>query len=97
MGRHRECMAANGSVHQKITVWEPLSRLEFRMVRTTLVRRWFVASMVEEFRLAAASDGATRVTRSTTGRIKACLLFAPLVKLGLKEVHRYIFRNCVTV
>jgi len=94
IGRHRECMAANGSVHQEITVWEPPSRLEFRMTRTNLVHRWFFASMVEEFRLVAVGGGATRITRITTGRIKPHLyLLCPFFKLGLKEVHRYVFRN----
>jgi hypothetical protein len=68
--------------------------LEFRMVRTNLLHRWFFSSVVEEFRLIAVDSHATRITRTTTGRIKPHVYFlCPFFKLGLKEVHRYVFRN----
>lgn len=94
VGHSRECKAANGSVHQRITVWEPPHRLEFRMERTNLVHRWFFDSVVEEFKLVAVDESATRVTRVTTGRIKPWFyLLCPFFKVGLREVHRFVFRN----
>ncbi len=94
VGQQRECRAEGGSVLQEITVWEPPVRLEFRMVRTNLVHRWFFDTIVEEFRLAPVDASTTRVTRTTLGRIKPRFyLMCPLFKLGLRQVHRFVYRN----
>ena len=94
VGAERECRSEQGAVHQRITVWEPPSRLRFHMESTTLGFDRYVEELTDEFTLTAHRRG-TSVTRTTTvvarGGLKSLRYAAVLV--GLKSVHRFVFRN----
>jgi len=94
VGSERECVSDQGVVHQRILVWTPEKQLSFRMEQTDLYFRRFVREMVETFDLVPTTTGVT-VVRTTKvwvrGRFalpKKFLLF-----VGLKQVHRHVFRN----
>lgn len=94
VGGRRECVAADGTVQQQITVWEPPERLAFRMERTDLIHRLFLSEVIERFELTALDSSTTLIERTTTARIKPRFyLLCPFFKLGLRAVHRYVFRN----
>ena len=94
-GAPRECIAVEGSVQQEITQWEPPHRLVFQMVGTDLCQRHVCAAVEEQFELASTRSGGTTVTRTTlvTMRPGARKLATMGVYIGLKSVHRYVFRN----
>jgi hypothetical protein len=94
VGSERQCVSDQGVVHQRILEWLPEKHLSFRMEQTDLHFQKFVREMVETFDLEATTTG-VMVTRTTKvwvrGRfslVKKFLLF-----IGLKQVHRYVFRN----
>lgn len=97
VGASRECRSDQGTVHQRITVWEPPSRLRFHMESTDLSFRRHVDGLADEFHLSAHGAG-TRVTRTTTaiahGPFKTARYAA--LAIGLKAVHRHVFRNWQT-
>jgi hypothetical protein len=93
-GAERECRSREGAVRQRITVWEPSSHLRFHMEATTLGFDRYLDELVDDFIL-APHDAGTSVTRTTTvtarGRLR-WLRYA-MVAVGLKSVHRFVFRN----
>jgi len=94
VGAERECRSEQGTVHQRITVWEPPTRLRFHMESTTFGFGGYLDQLDDEFALSPHPSGTT-LTRTTTaivrGRLKA-LRYA-MVFVGLKSVHRFVFRN----
>lgn len=81
-------------MNQVITVWEPGRRLEFRMVDTDLLQRRFIEDVTELFDLEAVGDGHARATRTTKVVFKLRRYWScPFLKVGLKTVHRFVFRN----
>ncbi|MGN9779722.1 SRPBCC family protein [Micromonospora sp. H33] len=94
VGARRQCASEQGVVRQRITRWEPPAQLAFRMESTDLGFHRFVDQLGDEFELSPAGTG-TRVTRTTTvtvrGRRYAALY--PALWVGLKAVHRFVFRN----
>jgi hypothetical protein len=94
VGSERECVSDQGVVHQRILVWSPEKQLSFRMEPTDLYFRRFVREMVETFDLVPTATGVT-VTRTTRVWVRGPLAFVKkaLLYLGLKQVHRYVFRN----
>jgi len=82
-------------VQQEITQWEPPHRLVFQMVGTDLCQRHVCAAVEEQFELSSTRSGGTTVTRTTlvTMRPGARRLATMGVYIGLKSVHRYVFRN----
>jgi len=94
VGAERECRSDQGVVHQRILAWTPETGLAFRMEHTELYFRRFVDEMAERFDLVPSATGVT-VTRTTTVVIRGRLAFVKrgLLFVGLKRVHRYVFRN----
>jgi hypothetical protein len=90
VGAARQCVSDQGVVRQRITVWEPPGRLAFRMEETDLCFERVVERLDDVFELEAAGSG-TRITRTTTVSVRN--LFAVPVWVGLKSVHRFVFRN----
>lgn len=94
VGAERECRSEQGTVHQRITVWEPARHLRFHMESTTLGFDRYLDELIDDFTLTAHPTG-TSVTRTTTfvshGWLKP-LRYA-MVFVGLKSVHRFVFRN----
>lgn len=94
VGGERECISDQGIVHQRILEWTPEERLRFRMETTDLSFGSYVSEIVDTFDLAKTPQG-VRVTRTTKvgtkGRFRFLKQFA--LYLGLKQVHRYVFRN----
>lgn len=95
VGEVRECVSDRGSIKQRILEWEEPRRLCFEMVDTDISFRRFVRGVVDSFDLEGISTDRTRVTRTTeivfVGRFQAVKAIA--VSLGLKIVHRYVFKN----
>jgi hypothetical protein len=95
VGEPRECVSNRGTIKQQILDWEEARRLRFEMIGTDMRFRRHVSRLVDSFDLQAVSPGVTRVTRTTevvlTGRLRT--MKAVAVYLGLKAVHRYVFRN----
>jgi hypothetical protein len=81
-------------VHQRILEWSPPDHLSFRMERSGLAVERFVESIVETIDL-VPTPGGVFVTRTTTVGVRGRWprLRALLLSIGLKDVHRYVFRN----
>ncbi len=94
IGRERECVSDQGTVHQQILGWDPPVRLSFRMVRTDLPPLRPVEELVDTFDLEGGAGG-TWVVRTTHVRFRASVTLwrRALLFLGLKRIHRYVFRN----
>jgi hypothetical protein len=95
VGAKRECVSVDGVVHQEITQWHPPQRLAFRMIETDLIQRHVCKEIIEQFDLEDAGDGMTRITRTTevTMRSGVRRCAGIFVRLGLKNVHHYVFKN----
>lgn len=95
VGAERRCISNQGTIHQRITQWEENRRLSFVMERNTLPTGHWLQSIDEQFDLQQSKPGYTRVTRTTHFVTKGPLrhLLSLLVWVGLKTVHRYVFRN----
>lgn len=98
VGARRECVSEQGHVGQRILRWEPPRFLSFEMVETDLFFAKYVAAIEERFEL-SEMGAATFIVRATQvklmpgrGPVRALLLYA-----GLKQVHRYVFRNWATL
>lgn len=94
VGARRECVSEQGRVIQRITRWDPPRALSFEMVKTDLFFADHVAAIEEAFDLESAGTD-TKVVRTTrvrlqSGRPAFCGI---LFWIGLKQVHRYVFRN----
>ncbi|QSB14231.1 hypothetical protein JQS43_22390 [Natronosporangium hydrolyticum] len=88
-------MSEQGSIQQRITEWTPPTRLAFHMEHTDLAFARCVDRVSDEFQLASLDGGtATLLSRTTQigirGRFR-CLKKAA-VFVGLKAVHRHVFR-----
>ncbi|HTS33843.1 MAG TPA: hypothetical protein VMI55_07925 [Thermoplasmata archaeon] len=94
VGHERECVSDQGVVHQRILTWAPETKLSFRMESNDL--RWsrLVDGIEDTFDLQTTPTG-VRVTRTTRVQVRpTASLFQRLgLRLGLKQVHRYVFRN----
>jgi hypothetical protein len=94
VGAERRCISDRGTVTQTITHWQPPQRLKFRMVSTDHSWAPCVEALEEDFALEPYGDG-TRITR--TSRIAARGGFKAVKEalfcIGLKRVHRYVFKN----
>ena len=96
IGGERECVSDQGIVHQRILEWEPPVRLTFRMEQSDLPQLHSVPELVDTFDLFPGADPQrTVVTRTTQVRIRGphASWSTFLLFLGLKQVHRYVFRN----
>ena len=94
LGAQRECRSTRGAVSQRITVWEPPNRLRFHMETTTLAFGRHLDQLEDDFVLMPHPAG-TSVTRTTSvvtrGRLRP--VRSAMVLVGLKAVHRFVFRN----
>jgi uncharacterized protein YndB with AHSA1/START domain len=96
VGASRQCVSDQGVVHQRITEWSPPARLAFRMERTDLPFGSCVSALSDTFELTPAAGGrATRLTRTTRVEVRGRLRWARAlaVGIGLKAVHRFVFRD----
>ncbi|MEV0717262.1 SRPBCC family protein [Asanoa sp. NPDC050611] len=95
VGAARQCVSEQGVVRQRITLWEPPSRLAFHMESTDLGFHRYVDQLGDRFDLAPAASGGTRVIRTTTVTVNGLRRMAlyPALWVGLKSVHRFVFRN----
>jgi hypothetical protein len=94
VGAARQCVSEQGVVRQRITTWEPPTRLAFHMESTDLGFHRFVDQLGDVFELTATPRG-TRVIRTTTVTVRGfgrAALYTALW-VGLKSVHRFVFRN----
>ncbi|WP_432968486.1 hypothetical protein [Dactylosporangium sp. CA-233914] len=94
VGAARQCHSEQGVVRQRITVWEPPARLAFHMEETDLAFSRWVDRLDDRFDLVPEGSG-TRITRTTTVSVRsrfAAVLY-PALWVGLKSVHRFVFRN----
>jgi len=94
VGAPRECVSEQGRVIQRITRWDPPRALSFEMVETDLFFADHVAAIEEAFELESAGT-ATKVVRTTRVRLASGgrAICGLLFWIGLKQVHRYVFRN----
>ena len=94
VGAERECVSDRGIVRQRILDWRPEERLSFRMEETSLPIRAFVRDMVDTIVL-VPSGSSVHVTRTTTVRVSGRyrILRKWLLRVGIKQVHRYVFRS----
>ncbi len=94
VGAERECVSDQGTVHQRILEWEPGRRLSFRMETNDLPSAKGIQLIEDSFDLEPTSSGVA-VYRKTRVQVTAdySLLRRLELRLGLKQVHRYVFRN----
>ena len=88
-------MSDRGVVHQRITHWQEQQILRFQMEDTTLYFRPCVTAIVEEFTLEPVGSELTRLTRTTEFTVSGPASFAKALVMcvGMKCVHRYVFKN----
>ncbi len=95
VGQPRECVSDQGSIKQRILQWDEPRRLCFEMTKTDMSFGGHICRLVDSFDLQAVPTDRTRVTRTTdvvlVGRFQAAK--AAAVYVGLKAVHRYVFKN----
>jgi hypothetical protein len=92
----RQCVSEQGTIEQRITEWAPTVRLAFRMHGTDLAFRRCVSELDDTFELRPTEDGrATIVSRTTHVEVDGRLRWVKraAVYVGLKTVHRFVFRN----
>lgn len=94
VGAERECVSDQGTIHQRILVWTPESRLAFRMESLDVRSAQRVEEIEETFDLEPTVHGVS-VTRTTRVQVHARMSFVQRfeLRLGLKQVHRFVFRN----
>lgn len=95
VGAERECRAASGVVHQRITAWRPGEELAFQMEDTDLAFARCVGGISELFTLEPAEECSTRLARTTTVTVRGAFpaVKAAVMYVGLKAVHRYVFAS----
>lgn len=95
VGAERECRAATGVVHQRITAWNPGEELAFQMENTDLVFARCVDGISELFTLEPSGSCSTRLARTTTVTVRGAFpaVKATVMYVGLKAVHRYVFAS----
>ena len=95
VGKRRQCISDSGVINQRITRWEVSSRLQFQMEDTTLYFRPCVNSIIEEFTLTLHGTSKTKIIRATTFNVTgaASWLKGMGMCIGMKFVHRYVFKN----
>ena len=94
VGQTRECISDRGVIYQRITSYTPYEHFSFVMEETTLpVVKCTISSIEEDFVLREVE--AVEITRTTHIALQPGWrrIFSPLVYLGIKSVHRYVFRN----
>ena len=94
VGAARQCVSEQGVVRQRITVWEPPARHEFRMEETDLCFNRFVDGLGDVFDLVPEGTG-TRITRTTMVSVRSrfAVVLYPALWVGMKSVHRFVFRS----
>ncbi len=94
-GQQRQCISDQGTINQRITLWEDNKTLMFEMIDTDMYFGRHVTSIKERFDLAAEGERKTKITRTTEFTVKgqAGIFKSLMVWFGLKNVHRYVFRN----
>ncbi len=95
VGATRECVSDRGRITQTITEWNPGKRLTFHMIDTDLYFQPCVASIEDDFELQLLDSGQTTVTRTTTFEVRGLFksLKAHLLAIGLRRIHRFVFKN----
>lgn len=94
IGARRQCISERGMVDQRIAVWDEPRRLSFAMESTSLGFGRHVKAIVETFELAEIDATTTRATRTTEITLSSpCIPRAMMIAIGIKSVHRYVFRN----
>jgi hypothetical protein len=95
VGAERECRAATGVIHQRITAWSPGEELAFQMENTDLAFAPCVDGINELFTLEPTGCSSTRLVRTTTVTVRGALpaAKATVMYVGLKAVHRYVFAS----
>lgn len=98
VGAERECVSDQGTVHQRILVWAPPTRLSFRMETTDLGSARGIEEIEDTFDLMPAPAGVvvTRTTRAQVARSFSLLQRIEL-RVGLKQVHRHVFQNWLRI
>ena len=95
VGKMRQCISDRGVIEQEILEWEPPTRLSFRMEYTDLYFKNDVDSILETFEIQSLGEMKSRLTRITQIEVggKFQMFKRGLFFLGLKKVHRFVFRN----
>jgi hypothetical protein len=91
VGAKRVCYFGTGTIAQRVIAWDPPRRMRLAVVEVDLPgRRWF--GFTEAAYDLEAKPGGTLVTRSTTATsdLRPGWLWGPLVRLGVREEHRYL-------
>ncbi|MBO9593093.1 MAG: SRPBCC family protein [Niabella sp.] len=95
VGATRECVSDKGLIRQTILEWMPEKKLRFEMRETSIYFGPCVDAIVETFVLTPAGTTETTITRTTEFTLKpgARLWVSIPMWVGLKSIHRYVFRN----
>lgn len=95
VGATRECISDKGLIRQTILEWVPEQRLQFEMRETSIYFGPCVDTIIETFVLEPLGHDTTMITRTTRFTLKPrARLWASIpMWIGLKSIHRYVFRN----
>lgn len=94
-GAPRQCVSEQGAIQQRITEWTPPTRLAFHMEHTDLAFARCVSRLSDDFELQPVGAGReTWLTRTTRVKIRGKCRWVKqaAVYVGLKAVHRHVFR-----
>ncbi len=94
VGAERECVSDQGTVHQRILEWVPERALAFRMETNDLPSAKGIEAIEDRFEIEPIRSGVA-VYRQTRVQVAADYPWLKRLelRLGLKQVHRYVFRN----
>jgi hypothetical protein len=94
IGARRQCKSTHGVVHQRITEWQPSSRLSFFAESDTIGLSGLVSALQDTFTLTPSSGG-TLLRRVTTFHTTGILAMprAVAVYFALRQIHRFVNRN----
>jgi hypothetical protein len=95
VGNERQCISNKGIINQEITVWNVNKELRFEMKDTDMYFGECVTVIKEQFTLEDLSNNKTRITRTTDFTVNGWFQTGKslLIWIGLKNVHRYVFKN----
>lgn len=94
-GQQRQCVSNPGTINQRIMLREDNKTLMFETIDMDMSFGRYVASIKKRFELAEIAGRKTKITRTTEFKVKGWLgIFnLLLIRVGLKNAHRCVFRN----
>src|SRR5262249_25588348 len=92
-GAMRTCHFNTGIVEERVTAWEPPSRLDMQIVRVTLPGRHWLRLERALYVIEELSPEKSKVTRTTTisSKLRPAWYWRFFERMGVEAEHSYMF------